>query len=100
MIKEKSRQVDGLQETLSIPRNHFKNIEKLTVQEILVQKDLVLDKMSREMSVPKEVLVSRMYAKEAKKEALKQVKEGLAESTDEEGNKPKTVEIPGSANKL
>lgn len=73
LLKEKTKQVEGLHETLSIPRNHFKNIEKLTVQQILVQKDQVLDKMSREMAIPKEVLVSKMYAKEAKKEALKLV---------------------------
>lgn len=71
LIKEKNLQVDGLQETLSIPRNHFKNIEKLTVKEILVQKDIVLNKMSRDMAVPKEVLIERMYAKEARKVALK-----------------------------
>jgi hypothetical protein len=71
LIKEKNLQVTGLQETLSIPRNHFKNIEKLTVKEILVQKDNVLNKMSRDMAIPKEVLIERMYAKEARKVALK-----------------------------
>jgi hypothetical protein len=71
IINQKQKQIDGLQETLSIPRNHFKNIERLTAEEIIKQKDIILEQMSKDMAIPKEQLVEKMYEKSAKKEAKK-----------------------------
>ena len=71
IINQNQKQIDGLQETLSIPRNHFKNIERLTAEEIIKQKDIILEQMSKDMAIPKEQLVEKMYEKSAKKEAKK-----------------------------
>jgi hypothetical protein len=49
----------------------------LSTEEILRQKDQILAQMSKEMAIPKEVLVEQMYEKRAKKEAKKQVQEDL-----------------------
>lgn len=63
IVKQKQREVSGLEETLSIPRSHFKNIDKLTNEQIIVQKEVLLTKMSKEMGIPTEVLVEKMYEK-------------------------------------
>lgn len=69
IVKGLNNKVDGLKETLAIPRQHFKNIDRLQVEEVLKQKDQLLAQMSRDMAVPVEVLVSQMYAKSARKQA-------------------------------
>jgi hypothetical protein len=54
---------------LSIPRQHFKFIERLTTEEILKQKQEILTNMAAEMGIPAETLISKMYHKEAVKQA-------------------------------
>ena len=67
IIKSKDNTISDLRECLSIPRQHFKFIERLTTEEIVKQKHEILTTMSAEMGIPAEVLISKMYYKEAKK---------------------------------
>ena len=77
VVKQKQREVDGLKEVLAIPRQHFKNIEKLTNEEIVTQKEKILDQMSKDMGIPVEVLVEKMYERTAKREAKKLIGQAL-----------------------
>jgi hypothetical protein len=52
---------------LSIPRQHFKYIERLTTEEVVKQKHQILTTMGAEMGIPPEQLIAKMYFKEAKK---------------------------------
>ena len=36
VVKLKQSQIEDLRETLKVPRSHFKNIERLTVEEIII----------------------------------------------------------------
>jgi predicted transcriptional regulator len=69
IIKERDITITDLRETLSIPRQHFKFIERLTTEEILKQKQEILTNMAAEMGIPAETLISKMYHKEAVKQA-------------------------------
>jgi hypothetical protein len=74
-----------LQETLSIPRQHYKFIERLTADETIKQKDEIIQKMSQQMGVPADQLIQKMYIKAGKAAAKKEVDEGLASSDDNDG---------------
>lgn len=77
VFKQKQREVDGLKEVLAIPRQHFKNIERLTNEEIVTQKEKLLDQMSKDMGIPVEVLVEKMYERTAKREAQKLINQAF-----------------------
>jgi rRNA pseudouridine-1189 N-methylase Emg1 (Nep1/Mra1 family) len=52
VIKKRDKQIVELEETLSIPRQHYKFIERLTTEETINQKNEILAKMSVTMGVP------------------------------------------------
>lgn len=71
IIKKKTKEIEQLQETLSVPRMHFRHIEKLSADEIVKQKNEILKEKSELMGIPVEDLMEKMYTNMAKKEAQK-----------------------------
>ncbi len=71
VVKNKQIQIEELRETLKVPRQHFKNIEKLTVEEIIVQKNQILEQMSKDTGIPLENILEKLYENTAKKQAKK-----------------------------
>lgn len=53
------------------------------MEEIVKQKHEILENMAAETGIPSDVLISKMYRKEANKQAKYQVKEILQDSGDE-----------------
>ncbi len=85
VIKAKMKRIEQLEETLSVPRMHFRYIERLSADEIVKQKDIILKEKSELMGIPVEELMDRMYANMASKEARKQVDELLNEEKESGG---------------
>jgi hypothetical protein len=67
LIEQKDREIDNLKQALSVPRSHFKYIEKLTADEIVKQKDAILKEKALLMGVPVENLLSTIYYNTARK---------------------------------
>jgi hypothetical protein len=60
-IKDRERDIEDLKETLKVPRQHFRYIERLTTEEIIKQKDVILQELALNLGVPLEGLISKMY---------------------------------------
>jgi hypothetical protein len=60
-IKDRERDIEDLKETLKVPRQHFRYIERLTTEEIIKQKDVILQELALNLGVPVEGLISKMY---------------------------------------
>ena len=86
VIKTKIKKIEQLEETLSVPRMHFRYIERLSADEIVKQKDIILKEKSELMGIPVEELMDKMYANMAAKEARKQVDELLSEESGGQSN--------------
>ena len=69
VIETRDKEIAGLKETLSIPRQHFKYIEGKTAEQVVKQKDQILKEKSAEMGIPVESLLERMYYNTARKVA-------------------------------
>lgn len=91
VIKAKMKRIEQLEETLSVPRMHFRYIERLSADEIVKQKDIILKEKSELMGIPVEELMDRMYANMASKEARKQVDELLNEEKESGGQSNQQV---------
>jgi hypothetical protein len=65
---------------------HFRYIERLSADEIVKQKDIILKEKSELMGIPIEKLMDKMYANMAAKEARKQVDELLNEESGGQSN--------------
>lgn len=85
IITARDKTIEELRETLSVPRQHFKHIERLTVDQIVQQRAAILKEKSEEMGIPVENLIQTMYYNTTRKMAMKQVDEGLAEESGDEG---------------
>ena len=66
-IKDRERDIEDLKDCLKVPRQHFKYIERLTTEEIIKQKNIIIQDLAINLGVPADALISRMYYKEAKK---------------------------------
>lgn len=86
IIKKRDNKIADLEETLSVPRQHYKFIERLTTEETIKQKNEIMKRLSISMGIPIESLISKMYEKTAKEAAKKEVDKGLADSGDEANN--------------
>ena len=86
-VKKRDRRIESLKETLSIPRQHFNYIERLTEEEIEKQKNQILAEKAKELGVPLDQVISRMYYNTTRKVAQKLVDEGLADSDSEHPQK-------------
>jgi hypothetical protein len=51
VIRSKENQITDLKETLSVPRQHYRYIERLTAEQIVEQKNEILKKLSAELGV-------------------------------------------------
>lgn len=40
-----------------VPRNHFQNVDRLLADEIVAQKNQIIERMADEMEIPKEEFV-------------------------------------------
>ena len=69
MIEKRDKEIAGLKETLSIPRQHFRYIEGKTAEQVVQQKDQILKEKSAEMGIPVESLLERMYYNTARRAA-------------------------------
>lgn len=92
LIKLKQSQIEELRETLKVPRSHFKNIERLTVEEIIIQKNQILEQISKETGVPLENILEKLYEKTARKQAKKQLDKELKEKEEGSGEENQTEE--------
>jgi len=52
IIRDKIAEIEGLKEALSIPRQHYKFIDKLQGEEILKQKDQIVARLADEYAMP------------------------------------------------
>lgn len=86
-VKKRDRRIESLKETLSIPRQHFNYIERLTEEEIEKHKNQILAEKAKEYGIPVDQVVSKMYYNTARKAAQKLVDEGLADSDTEQPHK-------------
>ena len=84
IIKKRDNFIANLEETLSVPRQHYKFIERLTTEETIKQKDEILKRMSTDMGIPYENLISKMYEKTAREAAQKEIDKAFAESGGED----------------
>ena len=92
VISKKEDEIDQLKEALSIPRQHFKFIENLTAEQIVKQKDEIVQEMAANMGVPPDKLLSVLYKKEAAKRAKAEVEAGFKEETQGEDNEAQQVD--------
>ena len=89
VISKKEDEIDQLKEALSIPRQHFKFIENLQADEIVKQKDEIVQEMAANMGVPPDKLLSMLYKKEVAKKARQEVEAGLREDVPAGGDEDK-----------
>jgi hypothetical protein len=68
-LSSKQKRIEELEEALQIPRDHYKFVEKMSTEEILKQKDAIIQKLSVQLGVRPENLVAMMYEQEASKTA-------------------------------
>ena len=66
-ITRRENEIDELKEALSIPRQHYKFISNKTSDEIIEQKNQIVQNMANTMGVPPEKLLDILYQKEAAK---------------------------------
>ena len=92
VISKKEDEIDQLKEALSIPRQHFKFIENLTAEQIVKQKDEIIQDMAGNMGIPPDKLLSVLYKKEAAKRAKADVDAGLKEENEGEDNEAQAVD--------
>lgn len=77
IIQKKDIQIDELKDALSVPRQHYKHIDNRLAEEIVQQKEEIVNKMSLNMGVPVEKLLETLYEKEASKKAAQQVNQAF-----------------------
>ena len=82
IIKTKDIQIDELKDALSVPRQHYKHIDNRLAEEIVQQKEQIINKMSLNMGVPAEKLLETLYEKEARKKAQQQVNQAFKAPAD------------------
>jgi hypothetical protein len=50
---------------------HFKHIERLTAEEIVKQRDVIIKEKAEEMGIAADDLIKKMYRNTARKEAMR-----------------------------
>ena len=68
-ITKKEDYIDELKDALSVPRQHYKHIDNRMADEIILQKEEIINKMSLNMGIPAEKLLQTLYEKESAKKA-------------------------------
>ena len=91
-VQNREDYIEELKVALSIPRQHYKYIENKSADEIIEQKNQIVQNMSNTMGVPPEKLLDMLYKKEAAKKAKLEVTKGLQEEDD--GDAPVVKDTP------
>ena len=66
-IEKREDKIEELKEALSVPRQHYRFIDNKTAEEIVEQKNEIVENMANTMGVPPENLLEILYQKEARK---------------------------------
>ena len=63
IISKKELYIDELKDALSVPRQHYKHIDNRMADEIIMQKEEIINSMSMNMGIPAEKLLETLYEK-------------------------------------